>query len=76
MSVMECMPLLITEFQALLEEHEKNEDSIDLALDRITEADDVDDQVEREIRRYWNDRVKTGRKYKSRLRRLRLAILR
>lgn len=76
MSVMECMPLLITEFQALLEEHEKNEDSIDLALDRITEADDVDDQVEREIRRYWNDRVKTGRKDKSRLRRLRLAILR
>ena len=55
-----------TECQALLEEHEKNEDSIDLALDRITEADDVDDQVEREIRRYWNDRVKTGRKDKRR----------
>lgn len=70
------MPSVITECQALLEEHEKNEDSIDLALDRITEADDVDDQVEREIRRYWNDRLKTGRKDKSRLRRLRLAILR
>lgn len=69
------MPLLSAECHALLEEQEKNEDCIEPALDRIAEAEDVDDQVEREIRRYWNDRVNASQN-KGLVKRLRLLIMR
>lgn len=69
------MQLLRAECHALLEEQEKNEDCIDPALDRIASADDVDDQVEREIRRYWNDRVNASQN-KGLVKRLRLLIMR
>lgn len=59
----------------MLEEQEKNEDCIDPALDRIVSAEDVDDQVEREIRRYWNDRVNASQN-KGLVKRLRLLIMR
>lgn len=59
----------------MLEEQEKNEDSIDPAIDRIASAEDVDDQVEREIRRYWNDRANASQN-KGLVRRLRLLIMR
>jgi len=69
------MPLLRAECHALLEEQEKNEDAIESVLDRIAEAEDVDDQVEREIRRYWNNRVNVA-KNKGLVKRLRLLIVR
>ena len=59
----------------MLEEQEKNDDGIDPALDRIASAYDVDNQVERKIRRYWNDRVRSGQD-KGLLKRLRLLIVR
>ena len=48
--------------------------STESALDRISMANNVDEQVEKEIRRYWNERVIHGGN-KILLRRLRLNIV-
>jgi hypothetical protein len=48
---------------------------LEAALERILSAESIDDQVDREIRRYWNDRVKSGPN-KSLMRRVRLAVMR
>ena len=53
----------------------KSEVELDTALDRISIADEADVQVDREIWRYWNDRVSKELLDKQPLRRLRSTII-
>lgn len=58
-----------------MRKEQKDDAELEAALDRIASAESIDDQVEREIRRYWNDRV-NAEPDNNLLRRLRLAVVR
>lgn len=53
----------------------KSEEILESALDRISVADEIDIQVDREIWRYWNGRVSEDRPNDYPLRRLRKTIV-
>ena len=36
---------------------DRSDEDDDLALERITKSENIEDQVDREILRYWNNRV-------------------
>lgn len=55
---------------------ENNNDELETALTRISAADSdgIDDQVNREILRYWNDRVRSAGDNADEVRRIRCEI--
>ena len=54
---------------------EETDDELSSALDRISNADSVDTQVDREIWRYWNDRVSSAKISKPLIIQLRTKII-